>query len=237
MILINKLKKIFSNKSVEFIEIEKRIDYTFSNTYYLEKALTHRSVQDHSQGNYERLEFVGDAVIDQTVSLWLFKKYPNSDEGNLTKIRSTLVNREFLSIMGMNLKLSKYIRVDQSVNISDPKVLGKISADVFEAIVGAIYLDGGYKYASKFINKTICKHDFLALKDQNYKGQLIEYCHKMGLPSPQFNIISSSGPEHEKTFIVNVEINEKNIWEGTGSTKKSAEQNCAKKAIENLSER
>ena len=237
MILINKLKKIFSNRSLECSELEKRINYTFSNTYYLEKALTHKSVQDHSQGNYERLEFVGDAVIDQTISLWLFKKYPNSDEGSLTKIRSTLVNREFLATMGIKLKLSKYIRVDQSVNIKDSKVLGKISADVFEAIVGAIYLDGGYKYASKFINKTICKYEFLALKDQNYKGQLIEYCHKVGLPTPQFNIINSSGPEHEKIFIVNVEIDGENIWKGTGSTKKSAEQNCAQKAIEDLSKR
>ena len=107
MRLILKLKSLFNPKPPELKLLEKRLQYTFGNTYYLEKAITHRSVQDHSLGNYERLEFVGDAVIDQAISLWLFKRYPQSDEGILTKMRSILVNREFLAIMGKNIQYRK----------------------------------------------------------------------------------------------------------------------------------
>ena len=228
------LKKIFTIKSKEIKSLEKRINYTFYKKYYIEKALTHRSIQHHSLGNYERLEFVGDAVIDQTVSIWLFKTYPHFDEGILTKKRSSLVNRDFLSIMGQNLKLVELVKVDQSVNLNDPKVSAKINADVYEAIVGAIYLDGGYKYASKFIKNTICKSEHINSLDQNYKGQLIEYCHCNGLNPPQFSIINSIGPEHNKIFIVNVSLDNNKIFEGKGSTKKSAEQNCARNAINSI---
>ena len=234
MRLIHKIKALFIEKPHELKTLESRLQYTFLNTYYLEKALTHRSVQHHSLGNYERLEFVGDAVIDQTVSLWLFKKYPNSDEGALTKIRSTLVNRDFLAIMGENLQVMDVVRVDASVNIKDPKVASKISADIYEAIVGSIYLDGGYKYASKFIKRTLCQSEYLEIEDQNYKGQLIEYCHSNGLSAPIFNIADSHGPEHKKIFVINVQINPDQTWRGEGSTKKSAEQDGAQNAMNTL---
>ena len=231
MSLLKKLIALFTQKLSKFKVLEARLQYIFTNKYYLEKALTHRSFQHHSLGNYERLEFVGDSIIDQTVSLYLFKKYPNSDEGTLTKKRSTLVNREFLSIMGRNLQVIDVVRTDSSVNIKDPKVATKISSDIYEAIVGAIYLDGGYKHASKFIQQTLCQSENLALEDQNYKGQLIEYCHSYGLPVPQFSIIDAHGPEHEKTFVINVIITPDQTWEGVGSTKKAAEQEGAQNAL------
>ena len=234
MRLIRKLKALFNPKSPDLKALEVRLQYTFGNTYYLEKAITHRSVQHHSFGNYERLEFVGDAVIDQTISLWLFKRYPQSDEGTLTKKRSTLVNREFLGIMGNNIQVMDVLRADPSVNITDPKVATKIAADIYEAIVGAIYLDGGYHEASKFIKRTLCISEHLADEDQNFKGRLIEYCHSNSLATPQFNIIESYGPEHEKTFIINVIIPPDQIWKGVGSTKKSAEQDGAQNAINTL---
>ena len=189
MRLFRKLKSLFSQKSPEIKLFEKRLQYTFGNTYYLEKSLTHRSIQNHQAGNYERLEFLGDAIIDQVVSNWLFKKYPESDEGTLTKKRSTLVNRNFLSMIGRSLKVMDVVRIEQSVNTKDPKVITNISADVYEAIVGAIYLDGGFHEAYKFINKTLCLSEHLGGEDQNYKGQLIEYCHCNNHPSPQFNIV------------------------------------------------
>ena len=234
MRLFRKLKSLFSQKSPEIKLFEKRLQYTFGNTYYLEKSLTHRSIQNHQAGNYERLEFLGDAIIDQVVSNWLFKKYPESDEGTLTKKRSSLVNREFLSMLGKNLQVMDVLRIESSVNITDPKVITNISADVYEAIVGAIYLDGGFHEASKFIKRTLCMPEYLAGKDQNYKGQLIEFCHSHSLPAPQFNIIESQGPEHEKTFIINVIISPDQTWEGIGSTKKSAEQDGAENAINSL---
>jgi ribonuclease-3 len=232
--LFRRLKSLLSQKSPELKRFEKCLQYTFGNTYYLEKSLTHRSIQNHHAGNYERLEFLGDAIIDQVVSYWLFKKYPKSDEGILTKKRSSLVNRSFLSMLGRNLKVMDVVRIEKSVNTKDPKVIANISADVYEAIVGAIYLDGGFQEAYKFINKTLCLSEHLAGEDQNYKGQLIEYCHCNNLPAPQFNIVDSHGPEHEKTFIINVIIDPEQTWRGIGSTKKSAEQNGAQLAINSL---
>ena len=234
MRLFRRLKSLLSQKSPELKRFEKRLQYTFGNTYYLKKSLTHRSIQNHHAGNYERLEFLGDAIIDQVVSNWLFKKYPQSDEGILTKKRSSLVNRNFLSMLGRNLKVMDVVRIEQSVNTKDPKVIANISADVYEAIVGAIYLDGGFNEANKFINKTLCAYEYLAGEDQNYKGQLIEYCHCNNLSAPQFNIVESLGPEHEKTFVINVIISPGQTWRGIGSTKKSAEQDCAKQAINSL---
>ena len=234
MRFFRRLKSLFSQKSPELKRFEKRLQYTFGNTYYLKKSLTHRSIQNHHAGNYERLEFLGDAIIDQIVSNWLFKKYPKSDEGILTKKRSSLVNRSFLSMLGRNLKVMDVVRIEQSVNTKDPKVIANISADVYEAIVGAIYLDGGFKEAYKFIHKTLCLSEYLTEEDQNYKGQLIEYCHCNNLPAPQFNIVESHGPEHEKTFVINVIISPEQKWRGIGSTKKSAEQDGAQLAINSL---
>ena len=231
MRLIRKLKALFAPRTSELKSFEKGIQYTFGNTYYLEKAITHRSIQNHSEGNYERLEFLGDAVIDQTVSIWLFKKYPQSDEGTLTKKRASLVNRGFLSMLGQNLGVMDVLRIEQGVNVNDAKVATNIAADVYEAIVGAIYLDGGYREASSFIKRTLCLSEHLADENQNYKGQLIEYCHSNNLPVPQFNIVNSKGPEHEKTFIVKVVISPKQAWVGIGTTKKEAEQDSAQQAI------
>jgi len=225
------IKTLFSKKSFKIKQFEKQLQYTFSDTYYLEKALTHRSIQNHSEGNYERLEFLGDAIIDQTVSIWLFKKYPQSDEGTLTKKRSSLVNRDFLSMLGKKLNVMDIIRIEQSVNINDPKVITNIASDVYEAIVGAIYLDGGFKEVSSFIKRTLCLSEHLADGDLNYKGQLIEFCHSSNLSAPQFSIIDSRGPEHEKTFIIKVVISPDKSWRGIGSTKKAAEQDGAQRAI------
>ena len=121
MSLFRKLKSLFSKKSTKLKRFENRLQYTFGDTYYLEKSLTHRSIQNHHAGNYERLEFLGDAIIDQVVSNWLFKKYPKSDEGILTKKRSSLVNRNFLSILGRNLKVMDVVHIEKSVNTKDPK--------------------------------------------------------------------------------------------------------------------
>ena len=234
MKIINRFKSYFAHKSPKLKNFEKRIQYQFINPYYLEKALTHRSVKNHYEGNYERLEFLGDSIIDHVVSHWLFKKYIESDEGDLTKKRAALVNREFLAMLGQKLKVSEMVHINQGVNLKDEKVANNISADVYEAIVGAIYLDGGYNDAANFINRTLCLSEHMASEDSNYKGQLIEYCHRQNLPSPQFGIIECNGPEHERTFTIKVSIDTKQKWIGIGSTKKSAEQDGAERAIKYL---
>ena len=234
MRFFRRLQSYFTEKSSKLKRFEKRIQYQFVNTYYLKKALTHRSVKNHYEGNYERLEFLGDAIIDHVVSHWLFKKYLNSDEGTLTKKRAALVNRNFLAMLGKNLEVTEVVQFDSGVNINDEKVANNIAADVYEAIVGAIYLDGGYEDATEFITRTLCLSEHMSREDRNYKGQLIEYCHFQNLPAPKFEIIESHGPEHERTFTVKVSIDAKRYWMGIGSTKKSAEQDGAHRAIKHL---
>jgi len=138
--LFRRLKSLLSQKSPELKRFEKRLQYTFGNTYYLEKSITHRSIQNHHAGNYERLEFLGDAIIDQVVSNWLFKKYPESDEGTLTKKRSALVNRNFLSILGRNLKVMDSSAVSLARDNNIPIIIFSIKEtnSFFSAIKGKI---------------------------------------------------------------------------------------------------
>ena len=234
MRFFHRLKAYFTPKSLELKRFEKRIQYQFVSTYYLEKALTHRSIKNYYEGNYERLEFLGDAIIDHVVSHWLFIKYVKSDEGTLTKKRAALVNREFLAMLGKNLQVTEVVQIDAGVNIKDEKVANNISADIYEALVGAIYLDGGYEDAADFIKRTLFPAEHLSKEDANYKGQLIEFCHSHSFPTPQFEIVESHGPEHERIFTVKVSIDNQENWLGMGSTKKSAEQDCAKQALEYL---
>ena len=234
MRLFRRLQSYFTSKSPELKSFERRIQYHFINTDHLEKALTHRSVKNHNEGNYERLEFLGDAIIDHVVSYWLFEKYVHSDEGSLTKKRASLVNRKFLAMLGKNLQVTDVVQFDPGVNMNDEKVENNICADVYEAIVGAIYLDGGYVDAADFIYRTLCLSEHKAREDTNYKGQLIEYCHSQNLSEPQFEIIEIHGPEHERTFTIKVSFDTKQNWVGIGSTKKSAEQDGAHRAIKYL---
>tara|TARA_Y100000590_G_C15665714_1_gene994358 strand:- start:909 stop:1619 length:711 start_codon:yes stop_codon:yes gene_type:complete len=234
LILFQKILNFFIYKPKKIKEFEQRIKYQFINLSLLNKALTHRSFKNSNNDNYERLEFLGDAIIDHVVSHWLYIKYANSNEGSLTKKRAALVNRDFLAMLGKKLNIIDIVNIDSGVNLNDKKVSDNISADIYESIVGAIYLDGGYGNAEKFIHRTLCLAEKLSNENTNYKGQLIELCHNKNLPSPVFEIIESHGPEHEKTFTVKVSINN-DYWQGIGTTIKSAEQDSAQRALKSIS--
>ncbi len=219
--------KIFSYSS----KIEKIIGYKFKNKSYLNIALTHRSIQPDVKLNYERLEFLGDAIIDQIISHWIYNKYPNADEGILTQKRSSLVNKDFLAMVGNKLNLLKYINRSPNINFENEKVNSNVVSDIYEAIVGAIFMDGGIKPTKKFILKTLCIYEYKAEINLNYKGKLIEYCHSKNTNTPLFETIQTIGPEHQKIFKVKVKIDNKRCYFGTGDTKKKAEQNAAMEAI------
>ena len=231
--LFDKIKQYFISHDKEIKKFENKINYHFSNVSLLKQALTHRSIKNSNNGNYERLEFLGDAIIDHVVSHWLFIKYSKSNEGSLTKKRSALVNRDFLAMLGKKLNIVKLVKIDAGVNLNDKKVSDNISADIYEAIVGAIYLDGGFKNAKKFIYQTLCLSEKLSNENTNYKGQLIEYCHSKNISTPIFETTEIHGPEHEKTFTVEVSI-ENDFWKGIGSTIKSAEQDSAQRALKSI---
>lgn len=230
------LKNIFYfiTKYIHSSKIENIIGYNFKNKSYLFTALTHRSKQPDIEYNYERLEFLGDAVIDQIISHWLFKKYPNADEGILTEKRSSLVNKDFLAMVGNKLQLLNYINTNHKINILNEKVNSNVVSDIYEAIVGAIFIDGGLTAAKTFILNTLCIYEKQAVTNLNYKGQLIEYCHSLGINTPNFKTIHTSGPEHNKIFKVKVEIEGHTNFIGEGDTKKRAEQNAAMEAMESL---
>ena len=210
------------------------INYRFNNIDYLEQAFTHRSVSSEPRENYERLEYLGDAVIDIIISRELMRNYPDGDEGLLTKKRAALVQQSFLSIIGNILDIMDYLIVEPNVDLNNEKVVNKQQANLLEALIGAIYLDGGIKPAKNMIINTIWKYREEAWKAINYKGQLIEYCHANGINNPKFHLVNVSGPDHKKTFEIHVSINGSKYPTGIGTDKKTAEQSAAQNALMSL---
>tara|TARA_X000001036_G_scaffold282179_1_gene262066 strand:- start:932 stop:1636 length:705 start_codon:yes stop_codon:yes gene_type:complete len=223
-----------SFKSDPLYKLEKICGYHFRNRSYLKQAFTHRSITSNPRKNYERLEFLGDAVIDIVISKELMKEFPESDEGILTQKRSALVQKSFLSSMGRLLNLLDFLIIDSTVDLDQDKIAIKQAANLYEALIGAIYLDKGIEPAKKIILKTIWINRQEAWKSVNHKGHLIEFCHTKQLPNPKFLITDVSGPDHQKLFEVHVKIGENVYPSGIGSNKKAAEQNAAQNAIDIL---
>jgi len=215
-------------------EIEKKCGYRFKNKTYYKQAFSHRSISTKPRENYERLEFLGDAVIDIVVSRELMREFPEGDEGILTQKRSALVQKSFLSTMGQLLNLLDHIKIESNVDLSQEKIALKQAANLYEALIGAVYLDGGLKSAKKIILETIWAHKELAWESVNYKGKLIELCHLKQMENPKFLVSNVSGPEHKKLFEVKVKIGNDLFPGGIGSDKKTAEQQAAQLAIDSI---
>ena len=233
MSLIYKLKNILK-PSDSLSPIENKINYLFHNRDYLVQAFTHKSISASPRGNYERLEFLGDAVIDIIISRELMREFPEGDEGLLTQRRASLVRKSFLAQISTMLDLLNHINIESSVNMNIEKIAEKQQANLYEAIIGAIYLDGGIEPCRNLILNTIWAHRSEAWKATNYKGKLIEYCHIKDIGSPIFNVIDVSGPDHQKTFEIEVKIDDRSFPTGMGLDKKSAEQIAAKIALEQM---
>jgi ribonuclease-3 len=223
-----------SSQSNPFAALEKICKHRFKNRQYLIQAFTHRSISSQPRQNYERLEFLGDAVIDIVVSRKLMREFPEGDEGILTQKRSALVQKTFLATMGQLFKLLDFVQIEPTVNLKEEKIAVKQSANLFEALVGAIYLDGGIEPAKQLILNSIWTHRHEAWKSVNYKGQLIELCHMNEIENPKFLVSNVSGPDHQKLFEVHVKIGDEIFPSGIGTNKKSAEQHAAQNAMEVL---
>ena len=223
-----------SSQSNPFAALEKICKYRFKNRQYLIQAFTHRSISNQPRQNYERLEFLGDAVIDIVVSRELMREFPEGDEGILTQKRSALVQKTFLATMGQLLTLLDFVQIESTVDLKEEKIAVKQSANLFEALVGAIYLDGGIEPSKQLILNSIWTHRHEAWKSVNYKGQLIELCHMKQIDNPKFLVSNVSGPDHQKLFEVHVKIGDEIFPSGIGTNKKSAEQHAAQHAMEVL---
>jgi len=217
--------------------INELVGFVPQEDKYFIKAFTHRSYLDKARVDIksnERLEFLGDSILGKIVAEYLFKKYPQKEEGYLTKARSHLVNKHSLEKIAFDLKLQELLFVNDDFLIKDTKKLSNIVADCLEALIAAIYLDMGEEIATKFVIKCIIKPQVLNGNinyDKNYKGQLLEYAHANKLNQPVYKIIDQLGPQHEKIYTVEVNIDEYIRGTGKGPNKKIAEQNAAKSAL------
>lgn len=195
-------------------------------------ALQHSSIEGGHTSN-ERLEFLGDAILSAMVADYLFKKYPLKEEGFLTEIRSRLVNRDALNALARKIHLDKVLHYD--TNLVKPTGHKSIYGNALEALIGAVYLDHGYDRCQKFVINLLIVN-YISLKelienDPNFKSRIIQWAHKHHL-SVAFRILEEKQYEHYKEFTAQVLVNEKVMGEGTGRTKKCAEQMAAQQALQ-----
>lgn len=235
-------KKIGSlEQQINFNELSKILGVRLANIEYYTKALTHKSFLDFNPAlnkSNERLEFLGDAVLGLIVAENLFLKFPDKDEGFLTKYRAGIVDKPALFKAAENIGLNKFILYDKRFVRGSDEGMKTITADCLEAVIGAIYLDRGFNEAKKFVIDKIIKPSFDSMEfqiDKNYKGKLLEFTHANHFSTPIYKVINEYGPDHEKKFEVQVIINNEIVGVGIGRNKKSAEQEAARLAFEKLS--
>ena len=215
-------------------ELEKVLNYTFKNKDILKEALTHKSYNPHPHGlNNERLEFLGDSVLGLVVAGQLYKLLSTKEEGVLSKIKANLVSRKNLYFWGRQINLGKYLLLGQGEVSSGGRERASIISNAVEAVLGAIYLDGGFEEVSKVILAWF-KTQKIEIDLQDYKSVLQEYMQKLGRSVPEYEIIETIGPEHDKIFTAVVYEQGKELGRGKGRNKKAAHQEAAKEALSKI---
>lgn len=229
------MKGHFMLKESDYQELEKKIGYTFQNRALLKQAVTHSSFANEQkinrQKHYERLEFLGDAVLELVSSDFLFQTHPEMPEGQLTKLRASMVCEPALAYCAKDLTLDSYIQLGKGEEATGGRYRDSIVSDVMEAVIGAIYLDGGMEPARTYIHRFILsdlenKQLFL-----DSKTNLQEYMQQNLKKEFHYRLVEESGPEHDKVFLVEVVMDEKVLGRGKGRTKKAAEQQAAYEAL------
>lgn len=223
------------NSKEAIAQLEQRIGYIFQEKGLLKQALTHSSFANEQKINkwddYERLEFLGDAVLELVSSEYLYKNHPRLPEGELTKKRSSMVCEPALAYCARDVELGSFIFLGKGEEASGGRKRDSITSDVLEAVIGAIYLDGGLGAAKAFIDRFILSD--LENKQLFYDSKTIlqEQVQKNGEGRLHYVLIEESGPEHDKLFRVEAMIDDKKIGTGSGRTKKHAEQQAAYQAL------
>lgn len=220
--------------------IEKNIGITFSNKDLLRLALTHSSYANERKINKiecnERLEFLGDAILELISSDYLYRRYNDMPEGKLSKLRASLVCEEALSAAALKIELGQHIFLGKGEEATGGRERASITSDAFEAVIGAIYLDQGYEKAREFVLKYVLydTDSFVNMADSKSMLQEKVQARKTG-GTITYEVVDESGPEHNKCFKVNVCIDGKLCGTGIGKSKKAAEKQAAKEALNNLS--
>lgn len=219
-------------------ELQKTIGITFTRIELLEQAFVHRShlneSKQHKESN-ERLEFLGDAVLSFITSKYLYSTYPQYPEGTLTNIRSTLVKTKSLGLVAADLKLGDLLLLSKGEESSGGRINESLLADSFEALLGAIFLDQGIEAATQFLVKHLLYKTEAIITNKSYvdfKSLLQELTQEKIKISPLYRVTKSEGPDHNKTFWVEVSSGEKVLGSGIGKSKQEAEQQAAQNALE-----
>lgn len=246
-------QKLFNKKKIqefEFPETYKKIDlhkfekisgYKINNPLYFYQAFTHRSYLQYVDKtevlSNERLEFLGDSILNLVVAEYLYYNYTNADEGELTKMRSRLVNRGALATYARAINLWDFLLLSSSASQTSGQGSDTILADAFEAILGAMYLDSGFTQIRRFIENCInnaLEANLINVEDTNYKSILLEYAQSKGYGPPKYTTVQIEGPDHDRLFTVEVIVNNLSCGTGKGKNKKAAEQQAAAIALKKL---
>jgi ribonuclease-3 len=224
---------------IDFSLFEKKTGIVFKNKKLLEQAFIHRSYINENGGfklsHNERLEFLGDAVLELIVTDYLYKKYPNRNEGELTAYRSALVNAVIIGEVAHNLKMNDYLLLSKGESKDVGKARNYILANTYEAYVGAVYLDQGYEVARDFITENLLsKLDTIIDKKlwRDAKSLVQEKSQEYLNVTPSYNVLNETGPDHDKNFTVGIFFGKDKIAEGKGHSKQEAEQSAAQAALE-----
>jgi ribonuclease-3 len=216
------------------LKLEKLVAVRFKNRELLEEALTHKSYAMERTGVLfnERLEFLGDSILSAAVADHLFHRYPAVDEGKLSQLKSMLVSRPSLTAWGRDIALGQFLRLSEGEIATGGRDRDSILGNAMEAILGAMYLEAGYEPVKDFIDKWLTKRKRLVTSD--FKSRLQEWAQKKFKVPPDYVLKRSSGPDHAKTFDMEVVIAQQSLGAGSGKSKKEAEQAAAKDALKRI---
>jgi len=219
-----------------FPQLEAKLNYFFKNTDLLEAALIHKSIYNQESEHFiaERLEFLGDSVLELAITEYLFRTFHDEDEGFLTKKRSKIISKVYLNKKAGEIGLTKYILVKEDEIDLTRKKRSSLTADTMESLFGAIFLDSSYLEAKYVIQNLILSNfdELISHADlQNYKSILQEFSHTEFAENPNYEIIKEAGPEHHKKFYAKVSIGNKYSSRGSGKSKKAAEQKAARSLL------
>lgn len=226
---------------MDYEKLEKAIFYKFKKDRFLNEAMTHRSYLNENPNwkfrHNERLEFLGDAVLELVTTEILFNQYPDYAEGKLTSLRAALVNYQMLAEVSKDIGLEDFLLLSKGESKDTGRARDVILANAMESLIGAIHLDGGYEEAKKFIVEFIINKLEKVIKEQLYrdaKSVLQEKTQATLKTTPIYKVLGAEGPDHKKTFNVGVYLGDKMIASGQGLSKQDAEVEAAKKALEEL---
>lgn len=211
-------------------ELEKVLSYTFKDKNILKEALTHRSYHCNGLHHNERLEFLGDSVLGLVVAAYLYRTLDTKEEGVLSKIKANLVSRRNLYTWAASLNVGKFMLLGAGEIATGGRDRQSILSNAMEALIGAIYLDGGFEAAAVFIKNWLHTQK-IEIDPHDYKSTLQEYLQHRKRPIPEYSVISKIGPQHNQIFTISVTVGGKEIGRGKGSNKKTAEQEAAKEGL------